>query len=244
MLRKTVIITGASGGIGYATALRFAKAGYNLALTYNRHKIDESELSAFGVEVKSYKLDVSNPKEITEVFAQIFKDFEYVDCLVANAGISEKETLLTEKTDEVIQQILDTNLLGTIIANRECLKYFLKKKHGNIVNIASINGQNGSSCNATYSASKAGIIALTQSLSKEVGRAGIRVNAIAPGFILTNMTASFPEEAVEACKKRIPLNRIGKPEDIAGTALFLASDDASYITGEVISVNGGTVSFS
>ncbi len=244
MLRKTVIITGASGGIGKATALEFAKAGYNLALTYNSHDIDINIYKEFDVQVESYKLNISNPQEITNVFNKIFKDFDYVDCLVANAGMSENETLLIEKSDQEIQELLNTNLLGSIICNRECLKYFIKNKHGNIVNISSINGQTGSSCNSVYSASKAGIIALTQSLAREVGNLGIRVNSIAPGFILTNMTSSFPESAIEYCKKFIPLKRVGLPEEIASTALFLASEKASYITGQTIGVNGGALSFS
>lgn len=243
MLRKTVIITGAAGGIGFATAKKFASAGYNLALTYNKNKIDTKVFSNLDVDVKTYKLDISNAKQVAKVFDTIFKDFEYVDCLVANAGIAEPETLLIEKSDEEIKNILDTNLFGTIITNRECMKYFIKNKHGNIINISSIQGQIGHSCSTIYSSSKAGIIALTQALSKEVGVFGIRVNSIAPGFIETAMTACFDKKEKNECKKQIPLNRLGQPDDIASTALFLASDNASYITGQVIGVNGGAVLF-
>lgn len=243
MLRKTVIITGASGGIGLATAKKFASAGYNLALTYNKNKIDSKTFSDFDVDVKTYKLDISNSKQVAKVFENIFNDFEYVDCLIANAGIAEPETLLIEKSDDEIKNILDTNLFGTIITNRECMKYFIKNKHGNIINISSIQGQIGHSCSSIYSASKSGIITLTQSLAKEIGCFGIRVNAIAPGFIQTQMTSCFDKNEINACKKHIPLNRIGQPEEIASTALFLASDDASYITGQVIGVNGGAVLF-
>ena len=243
MIRKTVIITGASGGIGKATAIEFAKAGYNLALTYNKNKINEKAFKDFDVEVKTYKLDISNSKQVAKVFNQIFADFDFVDCLVANAGICEKEELLIQKSDEDIKAILDTNLFGTIICNRECLKYFIKNKHGNIINISSIQGQVGHSCSGVYGATKAGIIALTQSLAKEVGFSGIRVNAIAPGFIETNMTACYDKKEKNDCKKQIPLNRLGLSKDIANTALFLASDNASYITGQTIGVNGGAVHF-
>ena len=245
MLRKTVIITGASGGIGSETAKRFASAGYNLALTYNNNKLDnlKKELAEFDVEVKTYKLDISNAKQVAKVFESIFADFDYIACLIANAGIAEPETLLIEKSDEEIAKVLNTDLFGTIICNRECLKYFIKNRHGNIINISSIYGQEGTSCSATYSASKAGIIAMTQALAKEVGSLGIRVNAIAPGSINTPMTACFSKAEVKALTKHIPLARTGKPEEIASAALFLASDDASYITGHTLSVNGGAVLF-
>ncbi len=243
MLKKSVIITGASGGIGIATAKLFAQNGYNLALTYNKNKINTKAFSAFNVDVKTYKLDISNAKQVAKVFDNIFKDFEYVDCLIANAGIAEPETMLIEKSDEEIKGLLDTNLFGTIICNRECLKYFIENKHGNIINIASIYGEQGSCCSAPYSASKAGIIALTQSVAKEVGGLGIRVNSISPGNILTPMTACYSKEDLQELHKQIPLNRSGQPEEIASTALFLASNGASYITGANISVNGGAVLF-
>ncbi len=245
MLKKTVIITGAAGGIGSATAKAFAQAGYNLALTYHNQNCDKliKELSHENVSIKAYKLDISKPKEIAKTFAKIFADFEYIDCLVANAGIAESETLLIEKSDEDIINVLDINLLGTIICNRECLKYFIKQKHGNIINISSIYGEEGSSCSAPYSAAKAGIIALTESLAKEVGSFNIRVNAIAPGNIATPMTACYSPSEIKALCKHIPLNRSGRPEEIASSALFLASDGASYITGHTLSVNGGAVLF-
>ena len=150
---------------------------------------------------------------------------------------------MIEKSDEDIINVLDINLLGTIICNRECLKYFIKQKHGNIINISSIQGEEGTSCNSVYSSAKAGVIALTEALAKEVASFNIRVNAIAPGFIETPMTACFDKKERAECKKHIPLNRFGRPEEIASSALFLASDGASYITGHTLSVNGGAVLF-
>ena len=245
MIKKTVIITGASGGIGGATAEAFAKAGYNLALTYNSHEPVEllQKLKKEKVDVKAYKLNISDATEITKVFGKIFSNFDYVDCLVANAGISERESMLIDKDDDEIKKIIDTNLLGTIVCNRECLKHFLKQKHGNIVNISSIQGKAGSSCNSVYASSKAGIIALTQSLAREVGSYGIRINAVAPGFINTNMTAGFSQAEKDYCQSKVPLGRLGESEDVASAILFLASDSASYITGEILSVNGGVNAF-
>lgn len=245
MIKKTVIITGASGGIGSATAVEFAKSGYNLALTYCSHSPTNliNNLKKYNVEIKSYKMDISKPKEISKVFDKIFTDFDYVDCLVANAGISERESMLIDKSDEDVAKIVSTNLTGTIICNRDCLKRFIKQKHGNIVNISSIQGKAGSSCNSVYASTKAGIIALTTSLAREVASFNIRVNAIAPGFIQTNMTANFSDKEKNYCKQKVPLGRLGNPEDVAYAIKFLSSDQASYITGEVLSVNGGVVAF-
>ena len=244
MLRKTVIITGASGGIGGATAKLFAEKGYNLALTYNSNYPEEliAKLTPL-TTVKAYKMNISDSNQIVNTFKQIFSDFEYVDCLVANAGVCEYETLLIDKTIEEIKKVIDVNLFGTILCNREALSYFMKNKHGSIVNIASICGEQGTSCTAVYSATKAGLITLSQSLAKEGARCGVRVNSISPGFIATNMTAGFSPEEVKACEKFIPLRRIGKPEEVASTIYFLASEDSSYITGQNISVNGGAVMF-
>lgn len=243
MLRKTVIITGAAGGIGLACAKEFAKAGYNLALTFHVKDIDLSCKEFENVSIKSYKIDISKPNSVVKTFDKIFNDFDYVDCLIANAGICEHEKLLIDKEDEEIENVISTNLLGTILCDREALKRFVKQKHGNIINIASINGEHGCSCTSVYSATKAGIIALTQSLSNEYGQQKIRINSISPGYIDTPMTACYTNEEVKSLVKQIPLKRVGKPEEIAQTALFLASDNASYITGANISVNGGAVDF-
>lgn len=243
MIKKTVIITGASGGIGSATAEEFAKAGYNLALTYRSNDIDIENLKKYGVEIKKYKLDISKPKEITKVFDKIFADFDYVDCLVANAGMAERESMLIDKTDDDIEKIVTTNLIGTIVQNRECLKHFIAQKHGNIVNISSIQGKAGSSCNSIYASSKAGIIGLTMSLAREVASFGIRVNAVAPGFVKTNMTAGFSQQEKDYCLNKVPLKRLGEPEDIAAAILYIASPQASYVTGETLTVSGGVTNF-
>lgn len=243
MIKKTVIITGASGGIGSATAEEFARLGYNLALTYRSNDIDVSTLQKYGVEIKKYKLDISKPKEIAKVFDKIFADFEYVDCLVANAGMSERESMLIDKSDDDVEKIVSTNLVGTIIQNRECLKRFVSQKHGNIVNISSIQGKAGSSCNSIYASSKAGIIGLTMSLAREVAQFNVRVNAVAPGFVKTNMTAGFSQQEKDYCQSKVPLGRLGEPQDIATAIAYLASDKASYITGEVLTVSGGVLNF-
>ncbi len=245
MLRKTVIITGASGDIGNTTAKVFAKAGYNLALTYcaGSTKELENELKAFDIEVKSFKLDQAKETSITKCIQDIQSFFDYIDTLVCNAGIAEYESLLIEKSTEEIDKVLDVNLRGSILLNREIAKIFIKQKHGNIINISSIHGLEGSSCEATYSASKAGVIGLTKALASELAPYNIRVNAVAPAFIETNMTKCYSSKEKKDIIKRTPLGRLGKPEDVAEAIYFLASDKASFITGICLPVTGGVVKF-
>ncbi len=245
MLRKTALITGASGGIGSACAREFAKNGYNVALTYNSHstKALERELKKFNVEVKSYKLDQTNDKEISDCIKTIFSDFDYIDVAVCNAGKAEKVKLLAEKSTKEIDDILNVNLRGTILVNREILKHMTAQKHGNIVNVASIYGLTGGECEAIYSAAKAGIIGLTKSIANEVAPIGIRVNAVAPGCIDTNMTKGYNEEDRKWIVDATPLGRIGEPEDVANLVYFLACDKANFITGECFSTTGGVVKF-
>ncbi len=245
MLRKTVIITGASGGIGSATAREFAKNGYNVALTYNTHSTKklESELKKFDVEVKSFKLDQTSEENIKKCIKEIFASFSYIDAVICNSGKAEKVKLLSEKSTKEIDDILNVNLRGTILVNREVLKYMMPQKHGNIVNVSSIYGLTGGECEAIYSAAKAGVIGLTKSIAGEVASLGIRVNAVAPGCIDTNMTKGYNEEDRKSIIESTPLGRIGQPEDVANLIYFLASDKASFITGECYQISGGVVKF-
>ncbi len=245
MLRKTAIITGASGGIGAATALKFAQNGYNLALTYCKGstKSLEKQLESYGVEVRAYKLDQTDEKELAAFVRAVFKDFEYVDALVCNAGKAEKTALLIDKTISEIDEILSVNLRGTILLNREVGKYFIKQNHGVIINVSSIYGLSGGACETPYSAAKAGVIGLTKSLAWELAPYSIRVNAVAPGCIDTKMTQSYTDDDRTEIIANTPLARMGKPEDVASLIYFLASDEASFITGECYSITGGVLKF-
>lgn len=244
MIRKTVIVTGGAGDMGAAIAREFAKNGYNVALTYFKSKTAkiEREIRALGVEAKAFFLDQRDEKCVEKCFRDIFASFDYVDALVANSGIAEKTGLLTSKKVSEIDNILSTNLRGTILVNREVMKYFLKQKHGAIVNISSILGVSGGACESVYAASKAGIIGLTKSLAGECAP-HVRVNALAPGFIDTRMCKDYDKNAVAEIKENTPLGRLGIPEDVASAAYFLASDNAAFITGECLSVSGGIYKF-
>ena len=241
MIRKTVIITGASGGIGSATALKFAENGYNVGFTYNKNDTKELEkkIKAFGVDCLSLRLDQKKESEIVKVFDKFFSHFDCIECVVCNAGVAEEEKMLIDRTEKDVENILDVNLKGTIIVNREACKHFILQKSGSIINISSILGKVGGSCEVVYSASKAGIIGLTKALSKEVGPLGVRVNAVAPGMIETNMTAGFNKKEKNVLKESTALKRLGKPEDVASVIYFLASNEASFITGECIEISGG-----
>ena len=243
MIRKTVIITGASGDIGGACALELAKNGYNVALTYNTSstKTLAKKIEKLGVECKEYKLDVKDEKEVQNVFEKIFSDFDSVEGLVCCAGVAEKEDLLISKTAEEIKNVLDTNLYGCVLCNREACKYFINKKKGSIVNISSILGKVGCSCEVCYSASKAGVIGLTKALSKEVGEFGVRVNAVAPGMIKTKMTKVFSQKEFDNIKENSSLRKIGEPEDVANVVAFLISEQSGFVTGECIEISGGMI---
>lgn len=245
MLRKSVIITGATGGIGRATALLFAERGYNIVLSHHKSPTDqlEEEIKEKGVEVKSFDLELENEKNIKTFFEKAFKSFEYIDAVVLCAGIAEKFQFLFEQEVPVIDKIINTNLRGTLLCNREALSYLTKQKHGNIVNIASIYGTSGGSFESAYSATKGAIIALTKSLAMEVAPFGLRVNAVAPGFIDTKMTAGIQGEARLQAIEQTPLKRLGTGKDIANMIYFLASEEASFITGECYSVTGGVLRF-
>lgn len=239
---KTALITGAARGIGKAIALKFASEGANIAFTDividENGKATEAEIMAYGVKAKGYASDASNFEATKEVVAEINKDFGRIDILVNNAGIT-KDGLMLRMSEEQWDRVININLKSAFNFTRNVLPVMFGQRSGSIINMASVVGVHGNAGQANYAASKAGMIALAKSIAQEMGPRGIRANAIAPGFIETAMTAALPDNVREEWKKKIPLRRGGKPEDIADVATFLASDLASYVTGQVIQVDGG-----
>jgi len=240
---KTALITGASRGIGAAIAKKLAEAGYAVALNYSK---DEKNIAALAGELKIItdvavvRADVSSSTEVETMFAEVEMKLGEVDLLVNNAGISQVG-LLTDVSDEQWSRMIGVNLSGTFYCCRRAIPAMVRKHAGRIINISSMWGITGASCEAAYSATKAGVIGLTKALAAELGPSNITVNCIAPGCIATDMMKEFSDEDVEALKGEIPLGRIGTPEDVAGVAVFLASDAADYLTGQVIGPNGGMV---
>ncbi|MBQ8444381.1 MAG: SDR family NAD(P)-dependent oxidoreductase [Clostridia bacterium] len=234
-MKKSVLITGVSGGIGQAVAQEFARNGYNIIATYNTHEIS-NKLRDFcaekGVKLVEYQLDIADSKQVAEVFEKAFNE-DYLDCVVCNAGCSIGEKMLCDHSDEDIEKLIQTNLVGTIYCNREASRQMLKQKHGNIINISSIYGVNGGSCESVYSACKAGIIGLTKALAKELAESSLRVNAIAPGYVETNMTAHFTEEEKDAIRREGEL-KISTPEDVAKVVYSVVN---STINGEVVFID-------
>ncbi len=239
---KTAIITGASRGIGKSIAIRFAQEGANIAFTdiveNDNFKNTEKELNEFGIRAKGYISDASNFENSQEVVSQILKDFEKVDILVNNAGIT-RDNLLMRMTEEQWDMVININLKSVFNLTKAVLKSMMKQRSGSIVNISSVVGVGGNAGQANYSASKAGIIGFSKSVAKELGGRNIRCNAIAPGFIQTEMTASLPEDVVAGWSEKIPLKRVGLPDDVANACVFLGSDLSAYISGQVINVCGG-----
>ena len=239
---KTAIITGAARGIGSSIAKRFAKEGANVAIT--DLAVNESansvirELESYGVKAKAYASDASNYEQTQEVVKQIIEDFGKVDILVNNAGIT-KDTLLMRMSEEQWDMVINVNLKSVFNFTKAVQINMLSNRAGSIINMSSVVGVSGNAGQANYSASKAGMIGFTKSVAKEVGARGVRCNAIAPGFIETEMTAKLPENVRKEWAKQIPLRRGGTPDDVANTALFLASDLSSYVTGQVVNVCGG-----
>lgn len=244
MVRKGIIIIGASSLIGQKTAEIFAKNNYDIFATYNKNKVDNlNELAQkYNIKVILSKLDIDNPADIKRNFDEAFKELTYIDTLICNCGVNTSEKLLIDTNLEEIKQIINTNLIGTILCNQEALKHFVKQKYGNIVNVSSIYGLYGGNCETVYATSKAGIIGLTKSLAQECGQFKIRVNAVAPGFIETKMTECFNSEEKQFISNSIPLHRLGTAEDVA-KAIFFLSNDAPYITGEILEITGGAYTF-
>lgn len=239
---KTVIVTGASRGIGACIAKEFAKNGYNVVLNYfkseEKAKEVSKEIEGLGARVLLSKADVSDPAQVQAMVEEAIKVFGNVDVLVNNAGISISG-LLIDMTNEQIQNLVSTNLVSQIVCTREVAKHMIGRQSGRIVNVSSIWGVVGGSNETVYSATKAGIIGFTKALAKELGLSNITVNAVAPGAIETDMMKCYDAETKNQIAEETALGRIGKPEDIAKAVLFLASDDASYITGQVLRVDGG-----
>ncbi len=239
---KTALITGASRGIGRAIALEFARTGADVAFSDLRYdelaESLEKELAALGVKAKGYASDASSFADSEKLVNEVIAEFGKIDILVNNAGIT-KDTLLMRMTEEMWDAVINVNLKSAFNLTKAVQRYMLKQRSGSIINMSSIVGLGGNAGQANYAASKAGMIAFTKSVAQEIGARNIRVNAIAPGFIETDMTAKLPEEVKKEWAEKIPLRRAGKPEDVANMAIFLASDMASYVTGQVITVCGG-----
>jgi 3-oxoacyl-[acyl-carrier protein] reductase len=238
---KTAIITGASRGIGKSIAIKFAQEGCNIAFTDlfedETMKATEKELEAFGIKTKGYASDASKFDETENVVNKILDEFGCIDILVNNAGIT-KDTLLMRMTEDQWDAVINVNLKSVFNFTKAVQRTMLKQRSGSIINMSSVVGVSGNAGQTNYSASKAGIIGFTKSVARELGSRGIRSNAIAPGFIITEMTAKIPEKDRQKWEAQIPLKRGGTPEEVAGVALFLASELSSYVSGQVIQVCG------
>lgn len=239
---KTALITGASRGIGKSIALRFAAEGADIAFTDLRRdenmEATEKEIEALGVKAKGYSSDASNFAQAEEVVNAVKADFGHIDILVNNAGIT-KDGLMMRMSEQQWDMVINVNLKSAFNFIHAVLPIMMRQRSGSIINMASVVGVHGNAGQANYAASKAGLIALAKSIAQEVGSRGIRANAIAPGFIETAMTAALPEEVRKEWAAKIPLRRAGQVADIANVATFLASDMSSYVTGQVIEVDGG-----
>ena len=239
---KVALVTGAARGIGKAIALKFAQEGADVAFTDlvidENGKATEAEIAAFGVKAKGYASNAANFDETHQVVEQIKADFGHIDILVNNAGIT-KDGLMMRMTEVQWDAVIAVNLKSAFNVIHACLPIMMRQRSCSIINMASVVGVHGNAGQANYASSKAGLIALAKSIAQEVGSRGIRANAIAPGFIETAMTAALPEEVRKEWCQKIPLRRGGQVEDIANVATFLASDMSSYVSGQVIQVDGG-----
>lgn len=240
---KNGIVTGGTRGIGKEIVYDLANANYNIGLNFLKNEVEAKQIKddiekKFKVKVLLLKGDVSKEEDVKKVINDFINEFKNIDLLVNNAGIT-KDSLIIRMKLEDFNNVLNVNLIGTFLMIREVLPYMIKEKSGSIVNISSIVGMFGNKGQSSYSASKGGVISLTKTIAKEVASRNIRVNAIAPGYIETDMTKELPIELKEKLIKEIPLGRFGKPEDISKLVTFLASDESSYITGQVFIVDGG-----
>lgn len=241
-MSKVAFITGATRGIGRAIALELAKEGYNIALNYRTEnealETLKKEISELGVECYPVQGDVSKAEDSERMTKEIIEHFEQIDVLVNNAGIT-KDKLIQRMKEEEFTDVINVNLVGTFNITKNVIKYMTKKRYGKIINISSVVGISGNAGQSNYAASKAGIIGFTKSIAKELASRNITANAVAPGFIQTDMTNVLKDEVKEAIEGTIPLKRLGTAEDVAKIVKFLASDDSNYITGQVINVDGG-----
>ena len=239
---KTALITGATRGIGRAIALRFAAEGADVAFTYrSQHEAAQSlvsELEAMGVRAKAYTSDAASFEDAHKVVEDVKETFGRIDVLVNNAGIT-KDGIMMRMDEAQWDAVIDTNLKSAFNFIHACTPVMARQRSGSIISMSSVVGVSGNAGQCNYSASKAGLIGLTKSMAKEMGPRGIRANCIAPGFIATDMTGALPENVRQEWEKQIPLRRGGTPEDVAGVAVFLASDLAGYVTGQVVNCCGG-----
>ena len=242
MERKTAVVTGSSRGIGKAIALALAKEGYNVVINYNgsKEKAEQvkKECEDFGVSAITVKANVADFAESENLIKEAISTFGSIDVLVNNSGIT-KDTLLLRMKEEDFDSVIDVNLKGTFNTIKHAARQMMKQRSGSIINMSSVVGISGNAGQANYAASKAGVIGLTKSVARELASRGIRANAVAPGFIETDMTDELNDKAKEEILKTIPLNDTGKREDVANLVVFLASEKSRYITGQVIHVDGG-----
>lgn len=239
---KTAVVTGGSRGIGRAICLEFARQGVNVALCYagNTEAAEETvrACAAQGVEAMAVQCDVSDGAAVQAMMDEVLERYGRIDILVNNAGITRDGLLMTMK-EEAFDAVLDTNLKGAFLCTKAVVRRMMRQRYGRIINLSSVVGLHGNPGQANYAASKAGLIGFTKSLAKELATRGITVNAVAPGFIQTDMTTFLPDAVKEALKVEIPMGRPGNPEDVAAAVAFFASDAAAYITGQVLCVDGG-----
>lgn len=240
--RKTVLVTGGSRGIGKEVALKFADQGYNVIINYVSDKTDveaiKKEFEEKNVECLLLKADVSKADEVQVLVEKAIEKFEKIDVLVNNAGIT-RDNLLIKMSEEEFDKVIEINLKGTYLVTKLVAKYMMKKRKGSIVNLSSVVGVSGNAGQCNYSASKAGIIGFTKSIAKELASRNIRANVVAPGFIATDMTSVLPDKVKDDINSQIPLKRMGTAKEVAELVFFLGSDLSSYVTGQVININGG-----
>lgn len=242
--KKVALITGGSRGIGKQVALKFAQEGYNIVINYVSDKTDveaiKAEFREKNVEVLLIKTNITSYEDSENMIKQAIKKFGHIDVLINNAGIT-KDGLLMRMKEEEFDQVIEVNLKGTFNVTKAVIPYMIKKKTGNIINLSSVVGVSGNAGQCNYAASKAGIIGFTKSLAKEVASRNIRVNAVAPGFIQTDMTEVLSDSVKETIQEQIPLRRMGTAIEVANVIYFLGSEQSSYITGQVINIDGGMV---
>ncbi len=242
---KTALVTGASRGIGTACAIALSKMGYNIVLNYNNSEDKAKKLAGiisdnYSVDVLTFKADVSDKAQVDEMVKTALEKFSHIDVLVNNAGISQQK-LFTDTTKDDWDNVISTNLTSVYNVTHAVLPSMIRNHSGSIVNISSMWGEVGASMEVAYSASKAGVIGLTKALAKEVAPSNVRVNCVSPGVIMTDMMGGFSDDDIELIKEEIPMNELGTAKNVADAVAFLVSDKASYITGQVLSVNGGMV---
>ena len=241
---STALVTGGSRGIGRAVCVKLAERGFNIAFSYNSNEEQAKETIALceekGVKAVAYKYDVSSSQDCAKLISDTLEAFNEIDVLVNNAGIT-RDSLIMRISDEDISKVIDVNLKGTFYMMREVSRVMLKQRKGSIINMSSVVGVAGNAGQVNYAASKAGVIGMTKSLAKELAKRKIRVNAIAPGMIATDMTAKLSDAAKKSIIDSIPFGEMGQPEDIANADAFFASEDSRYITGQVLLVDGGMV---